>query len=351
MDIDGYIARNDASWRRLDELTRRARRKVSSLGPGELDELVQRYQQVSAQLSYVRTYYRDPSLTSRLTRLVAAASGVIYGKRTRSWRTVRDFFAVTFPAAVWYQRRAIGVAAVLFVVPAFLIGLWLVNDSVALDASASPGERRHYVEEQFEQYYSEQPSAQFFTQVTTNNIRVAFTAFALGGLLCIPGVLILVLNAVYLGQAAAWMVSEGDGLRFWGLILPHGALEITAIVLAAGAGLAVGWAVVAPGDRTRAQAVTEEGRRAVVIVLGLMAVFTVAGLIEGFVTGSGLAPGLRVAIGLAAWIVFVVYLWVLGRAAVERGYTGALGERDRPPQLAPVGLEEPQRRPVALTRK
>src|SRR5690606_12174990 len=106
-----------------------------------------------------------------------------------------------------------------------------------------------------------------------------------------------------------------------------------------------------PGDRTRGQAVTEEGRRAVVIVLGLMAVFTVAGLIEGFVTGSGLAPGLRVAIGLAAWIVFVVYLWVLGRAAVERGYTGALGERDRPPQLAPVGLEEPQRRPVALTRK
>jgi uncharacterized membrane protein SpoIIM required for sporulation len=339
VDIDGYIARNEPGWRRLDELTRRARRRVSSLAPQELDELVQRYQHASAQLSYVRTYYRDPSLTARLTRLVAAASGVIYGKRTRSARAIGTFFGVSFPAAVWHQRRAIVVAAVLFVLPAVLVGLWLVNDPVALDASGSPGERRHYVEEQFEQYYSDQPSAQFFTQVTTNNIRVAFTAFALGGLLAVPGALILGFNAVALGQAAAWMISEGDSLRFWGLILPHGALEITAIVVAAGAGFAVGWAVIAPGDRTRAQAIREEGRRAVVIVLGLMAAFLAAGLIEGFVTGSGLAPAARIAVGVGAWVAFVAYLWVYGRAAAARGFTGALGENDRPPlePLEPAG--------------
>jgi uncharacterized membrane protein SpoIIM required for sporulation len=334
VDIDGYIARNELTWRRLDELTRRARRGVSRVTPDELDELVQLYQRVSAQLSYARTYYRDPALTARLTRLVAAASGVVYGKRARSWRTLRTFFVVTFPAAVWHQRRAIAVAAVLFVVPAFLVAVWLLNDTVALDASGSPGERRHYVDEQFEQYYSEQPSAQFFTQVTTNNIRVAFMAFALGSLLCLPGALILVYNSLALGQAAAWMISEGDTLRFWGLILPHGALEITAIVVASGAGLSLGWAAIAPGDRTRGQAMMEEGRRAVVIVLGLMATFVAAGLIEGFVTGSGLPAGIRVAIGVSAWTVFVAYLYVQGRAAAALGYTGALGERDRPVQPA-----------------
>jgi uncharacterized membrane protein SpoIIM required for sporulation len=331
VDIDGYITRNEQTWRRLDELTRRARRSVSRLTADELDELIRRYQQVSAQLSFARTHYRDPSLDARLTRLVAGASGVIYGKRARSLHAVRTFFVVTFPAAVWYQRRAIAVAAVLFVVPSVLVGVWLTTDQVALDASASSAERSRYVDEQFEQYYSEQPSAQFFTQVTTNNIRVAFTAFALGALLCIPGALILIVNAVALGQAAAWMISEGESLRFWGLILPHGALEITAIVVAAGAGLALGWAVIAPGDRTRSRALTEEGRRAVVIVLGLMAVFTAAGLIEGFVTGSGLPPAIRVAIGIVAWLAFVTYIWTFGRAAEVEGFTGALGERDRPP--------------------
>jgi uncharacterized membrane protein SpoIIM required for sporulation len=335
VDIDSYIARNQVAWQQLDDLTRRGRRSIANLTPDELDLLLALYQRTSAQLSYVRTAYREPALTSRLTRLVASANGVIYGKRTRSLRTVADFFTISFPAAVWHQRRPVVAATLLFVVPAFLIGLWLVNDPVALDASGSPAERQFYVEEQFEQYYSDRPSAQFFTEVTTNNIRVGFLAFALGAFLCIPGALILAYNALNLGVVAAWMITEGDALRFWGLILPHGALEITAIVIAGGAGLALGWALIAPGDRSRSDALAEEGRRAVVIVLGLMATFIAAGLIEGFITGSGWSAGIRVAIGLIAWGVFMAYLIVLGRAAAARGYTGALGERDRPPP-API---------------
>jgi uncharacterized membrane protein SpoIIM required for sporulation len=345
VDIDGYIARNQTGWSRLEELTRRARRKMTGLSPNELDELLVLYQRTSAQLSYVRTYYGEPALTARLTRSVASANGVVYGSRPRSWRRLGTFFTVTFPAAVWHQRRPILAALLLFVVPAALVGLWLVSDPIALEASGSAAERRIYVEEQFEQYYSDDPSAQFFTAVTTNNIRVGFAAFALGALLCLPGAFILVLNAVNLGVAAAWMISEGEALRFWGLILPHGALEITAIVIAGGAGLALGWAVIAPGDRRRADALAEEGRRAVAIVGGLMATFLVAGLIEGFVTGSALPASVRVAIGLVTWAVFVLYVVALGRDAAGRGYTGALGEDERPP--APMT----QSRPVALTRR
>ena len=331
MDIDRYIARNQPGWDRLSSLTARARRRVGGLSPAELDELVQLYQRVSAQLSYVRTYYRDLPLTARLTRLVADASGVVYGKRTRTFRTVGRFFTTTFPAAVWQTRRFIGVAAACFLLPALFVGVWLSTDPVALDASASPAQRADYVENQFEQYYSEQPSAQFFTAVTTNNIRVGFIAFALGALAAVPGAAILAFNGLFLGQAAAWMISEGDTLRFWGLILPHGTLEISAIVIAGGAGLRLGWAVIAPGDRTRTQALAEEGRRAVTIVVGLMAVFVTAGLIEGFVTGSGLAPTVRVAIGLLVAAAFWAYVVAQGRAAADAGFTGAMSEQDRGP--------------------
>ncbi|WP_208026928.1 stage II sporulation protein M [Rhabdothermincola sediminis] len=327
MDIDRYISSNEATWARLDELTRRARQRVATLEDGELDELVALYQRSAAQLSYAQTYFRDPALTARLTKLVAAAAQVIYGKRPRTAQAVVRFFATTFPAAVWHNRRFMAVAAVAFFGPAVLVAVWLLNSRAALDASGSAAERTDYVEQRFEQYYSEQPSAQFFTAVTTNNIRVGFMAFALGGIACIPGVAILAFNGVSLGQAAAWMISEGDTLRFFGLILPHGALELTGIVLAGGAGLAVGWALIAPGDRLRSEAVAEEGRRAAAIVLGLVATFVAAGLIEGFVTGSGLPAAVRVGIGLTAWAVFVTYLWRRGRAAVAQGLTGALGER------------------------
>ena len=250
MDIDRYIARNEATWQRLGELTGRARHRVADLSPAELDELISLYQRSAAQLSYARTYYHDQALTNRLTRLVADASGVIYGKRARTSKPLRDFFAVSFPAAVWDSRRFVLIGAALFFVPALVVGVWLTHDQRALDASASPAQRRTYVEDRFEQYYSEQPHALFFTEVVTNNIRVSFLAFAAGAAYCVLGALMLVVNGFYLGQAAAWMITEGDTLRFFGLIVPHGLLELSAISIAGGTGLRLGWLLIAPGDRS-----------------------------------------------------------------------------------------------------
>jgi hypothetical protein len=99
--------------------------------------------------------------------------------------------------------------------------------------------------------------------------------------------------------------------------------------VAGAAGLRLGWAVIAPGDRTRGQALGEEARRAGVIALGLALAFVVAGLIEGFVTGRGLPTALRVGIGVVAEAVFVLWIVVQGRAASRHGVTGALGELDR----------------------
>jgi uncharacterized membrane protein SpoIIM required for sporulation len=354
VDIDRYISRNQPAWDRLTELVRRGRHHIADLQPAELDELVQLYQRASAQLSYARTTFGDASLTNRLTRLVADASGVIYGKRARSWRPIRTFFAVSFPAAVWDSRRFIAIGFLLFFVPALLMGTWLTHDQQALDASASPAKRTEYVDQRFEQYYSDQPHALFFTEVTTNNIMVSFLAFGGGAAFCAFGAYLLIVNGMMLGQAASWMITEGDAMRFFGLILPHGLLEISAICIAGGSGLRLGWCLIAPGDRTRADALAEQGRRSVVIVMGLMAMFVAAGSIEGFVTGSGLAPAPRVAIGVVAWTVFAAYLVIRGRAAAARGFTGELGELDReqdrlPPSGVLVGALVPQRRPTALT--
>ena len=143
------------------------------LGPGELDELLRLYQTTSGHLSYVRTYFRDGPLVVRLTALVAAASAVIYGRRGRVVDAIIGFFGTSFPAAVWGSRRAIGWSAALFLVPAVAMGLWLLNSPAAMEESASASERETYVEDQFEQYYSDRPSPQFATEVTVNNIGVS----------------------------------------------------------------------------------------------------------------------------------------------------------------------------------
>ena len=341
MDIDRFIAANAPSWERLGALTSRARRGARGLDPAELDELVRLYQRASTHLSYARTYYDDPALTSRLTGVVAGARSVVYGTRPRTGRALASFFTATFPAAVWHVRRFVGVAALLLLVPFAAVATWIATSDEALEASAPAAVRATYVERDFESYYSSEPAAAFATNVFTNNVRVAILAFAAGILVCVLTAALLVYNGAAVGVAAGLFTAAGEPGRFWGLILPHGMLELSAVIVAGAAGLALGWAIVVPGDRTRRDALAEQGRRSVSIVLGLIVAFLVAGLIEGFVTGQPWPTSLRVAIGALAWAVFVLYVVVLGRAAAANGLTGLLGEdatdaAPRRPRVAPA---------------
>jgi uncharacterized membrane protein SpoIIM required for sporulation len=331
VDIDRFIARNAPAWHRLDDLSTRAGRGLSRLTPAEVDELVGLYQRVSSHLSHARSAYRDQALTSRLTVIVGRANGVIYGGgRPRALGAVADFFVWRFPAAVYQSGRFVAASAALLLVPAIAMGAWLATSDAAIEATAPDAVREAYLEEDFEDYYSSQPATDFASQVTVNNIQVSLFAFAGGILACVPSAALLVFNGASVGAAGGLFADAGELPKFFGLILPHGLLELTAVVVAGAAGLRLGWSLIAPGDdRTRAQAVGEEARRSVVIALGLVLAFVVAGLIEGFVTGRGVPTPLRLAIGVAAWLAFVIWVVVQGRAATARGVTGALGELDR----------------------
>ena len=326
MDVDTFLATNQASWDRLSWLVSRGSRRLGRLSPEELEELVALYQRAATHLSYARTTYRDPALSASLSSLVARAGAVVYGSRPRTLRALGLFFAVTFPAAVWYSRRFVAVSAALFLIPAFAVGLWLANSPRAVEATGPKAVREAYVNQDFQQYYRSAPASEFASQVFTNNVQVSIYAFAAGIALCVPTAFILMFNGANLGVAGGLFASVGQQLKFWGLILPHGLLELTAVFIAGGAGLRLGWTLIDPGDRTRRAALAEEGRRALAIVAGLVVVFLAAGTIEGFVTGSSLPTWARVGIGVLGETALLSWLFVRGRAAAAQGLTGALGE-------------------------
>jgi uncharacterized membrane protein SpoIIM required for sporulation len=159
--------------------------------------------------------------------------------------------------------------------------------------------------------------------VWTNNAWIAAQCIAFG----VTGVwvpYVVLQNAQNLGMTAAVLFSFGHGDTFFLYIAPHGMLELTAIFVAAAGGLRIFWAWVAPGNRTRGQALAEDARALFTVAIGLVLVLLVAGILEGFVTPQPWPWPVKIGLGAAALAAFLFYLLVIGRRAYLAGETGDL---------------------------
>ncbi|MFF9901095.1 MULTISPECIES: stage II sporulation protein M [Streptomyces] len=327
MDLDVFVSAHRAEWDRLDALLRRRRRLT---GP-EVDELVTLYQRTATHLSLIQSSAPDPQLTGRLTQLVARARSAVTGTRRASWRDVTRFLAHGFPAAVYRSRHWWVPTALLSVLLAAVIGWWVGTHPEVQSSIAAPSELRDMTRPggEYETYYSSHPATSFAAQVWTNNAQAAAMCLVLGAFLCFPVIWILFQNMLNVGVGIGLMSSAGRLDTFLGLLLPHGLLELTAVFVAAGTGLRLGWTLIDPGPRTRRVAMAAEGRSALGMAIGLALVLLVSGAIEGFVTPSGLPTWARIAIGVAAELLFLAYVYVLGGRAVRAGETGDIDASER----------------------
>jgi uncharacterized membrane protein SpoIIM required for sporulation len=335
VDIDAYVAAHRRDWDRLEQLVRRR----SGLTGAEVDELVELYQRVTTHLSVVRSSSPDPALVARLSSLVARARSAVTGAHTPAWKEMARFFAAGFPAAVYRSRHWWVPTAIICCLVAAVVGWWVAVTPEVQATIAAPDEIRELTRQggRFESYYSSNPAASFAFQVWTNNAWVAALCLVTGSLLGIPVIWILLQNVVHVGASAGLMAAAGRLDVFFGLITPHGLLELTAVFIAAGAGLRLGWTVINPGPHTRAEALAREGRAAIGIALGLGAVLLVSGVIEAFVTPSGLPTWARIAIGVVAEVLFLAYVFVLGRRAAQAGETGDVTAAERGDLLPTAG--------------
>ncbi|HLR95385.1 MAG TPA: stage II sporulation protein M [Jiangellaceae bacterium] len=320
MDLDAFVATHSGMWDRLAHLTRQ--RTLS--GP-ETDELVELYRRTSGHLATLRSTTPDPALVTRLSTLLAQARSRVTGTADPGFRDITRFFTVGFPAALYRERRWWLTTMAAFVLVTALLAWWTATTPSVQSLLGTPEDIRQLVEEDFENYYSEHPAASFAARVWTNNAWLAALCLVSGILLGLPVIYLLVMNAANLAVSAGLMAAAGRLDVFFGLITPHGLLELTAVFVAAGAGLRLGWAVIDPGAMTRSAAIAQRGRAAIGLALGLAVVLLISGVIEAFVTPSGLPTWARIAIGVIAEVIFFAYVWTFGRRAVLAGETGDIG--------------------------
>ncbi|WP_326551579.1 stage II sporulation protein M [Micromonospora sp. NBC_01813] len=313
MDLDAYVAEHEPQWRRLEQLVR-----GRQLSVGEVDELVALYQRTATHLSVVRSRSPDPALVARLSGLVLAARSRLTGARTVRWAQVGRFFTTDFPQAVFRAAPWWGAVAVGFCALTGFLMWWVADnpDSARLligDQAAS-----ELAESSFAGYYTQYAAPNFAVQLFTHNSWLAAQCLA-AGILVLPVLYLLWMNALNIGVTGGVMISYDRADVFFGLITPHGLLELTGVFIAAGVGLRIGGAWISPpAHLSRSRAVAQAGLSGVLVALGLVLVFAAAGLIEAFVTPAPLPTWLRVGIGASVWLAFLGYVVTCGSRRSRR---------------------------------
>ncbi|MFU8945647.1 stage II sporulation protein M [Mycetocola zhadangensis] len=318
MDLDAYSAAHRNEWDRLDALASKR-----SLSGAEADELIDRYQAGATQLSAIKTTAGSTRHGDRLSVTLSKARLRFTSASTNVLSQLPRFFVLQLPAALYRLRWLTLAVALVTIGVAAMWAAWVLNDPQVLANLGDTEELRKVAEQDFANYYSDNPAASFAGQVWTNNAWIAAQCIAFG----ITGIwvpYVVLSNAQNLGLNAAVLFSFGEGDTFFLYIAPHGMLELTAIFVAAAGGLRIFWAWVAPGKRTRGQALAEDGRALFTVAIGLVFVLLVSGILEGFVTPQPWPWPVKIGLGAAALGAFLFYMLFVGRRAYRAGETGDL---------------------------
>src|SRR5438876_389746 len=310
-----FVQKKREGWETFRATALRMERAgIGALAPGEIPAFAAQYREVAADLARARTYQVDPRVIAYLERVVTAGHNALYRARGKERTPLPHYILRDFPAAVVQSWRYVLLAFLLFAIPA-AVGYVMIREQPALaEDLLSPGmvaraeaaaenqvEGRGYAETNKE----ERP--QVAALIITNNITVSFGSFV-GGLTA--GVLttwLLFANGMMFGLVLGLFRNYQALSYLLTFVLGHGVLELTAIFISAGAGFRLAKAIIAPGDRTRRDALVVESRIAARMIGAVVTLLAIAGTIEGLLSTSAAPAIWKYGVSAATAVLLVLY--------------------------------------------
>lgn len=326
-----FVAEEEPYWRELEALLSRKERDLAAgMSYEEAQRLYYLYQRAAAALARVSGMVLEPGLHDYLEALVARAYAQIHQNRARRTRLrPLHWIGVTFPQTF---RRNVGAfwlaTAVILVGSAFgVLGMMLDDETklivMPFDHLLGDPSDRVAMEEGRDDDHMDGAKQSFSAMLMTHNTRVAIMTMSAGIFLGLGSMVLLFYNGVILGAVAFDYVAAGESVFLLGWLLPHGAMEIPAIVIGGQAGLVLGKTIIgwrSPlGLRTRLR---QAGPDIVTLIFGVALLLIWAGIIESFLSqyhAPVLPYSLKIAFGTVELVFLALYLGLSGRGARDDG--------------------------------
>lgn len=311
--IQQFVARRRPDWEALNGLLQQHR--AGKLHLADLHRLDRLYRSASADLAHAQSHFAGSDALRYLNQLCSEGYGAIYRPPRDRISAMRRFFRREFPQVFRANLRYVGASGFLFV-----LGLVIGALIVLLDPNGAqmlvPEHLREAIANKkmwTEDIFATTPGSVASSAIATNNLTVTISAFALGLTWGLGTVYILVFNGLHLGSVAALCIREGMGAGLGNFVSAHGFVELSIIVIAGGAGLMLGHALIDPGELPRAAALRAKGAEAVKLVVGCAPFLFGIGFVEGFVSPADFPVAIKVTLGATLGMGMWLYLLFAGR--------------------------------------
>jgi uncharacterized membrane protein SpoIIM required for sporulation len=292
------------------------------------DEMAQEFTELVNDLGYARTFYPQSKVTQYLNGLASKIYlGIYKNKREESSRLI-TFWTRELPLIIYRYRSELLYSFLIFTVFALMAAFSAAQDQTFIrgilgDAYVEMTEANISKGDPFGVYKSEEPLTMFLT-IALNNIKVSFMVF-LGGIFASAGTIWLLFNnGMMLGSFQAFFFMKNLGWESVLVVWIHGTLEISAIIIAGGAGLVLGNSLLFPKTFRRIDSVKRGARDGMKLMIGLVPVFFAAAFLEGFITRYSAMPKPLSIFILVASLAFIVWYFIIYPRMVHKKNAVAL---------------------------
>lgn len=306
-----FIKLNQERWKGFEKALEPGR-------PVSPDKLAEMFIQLTDDLAFARTQYPSSRTTTYLNNLVSRIHLEIYRNKRESRNRLINFWKYEVPSVMWEVRKPLFYSFAIFVVAALIgavsslyddtfvrliLGDWYVNRTLENIKEGSPTG-----------IYQSDDAWDMFLYITFNNIMVSFRVFVVGVLTSVITGLMLFYNGVMLGTFFTMFYNESVLLHAAPVVMLHGTIELSAIVIAGAAGIVMGNSMLFPGTYSRFESFRRGAFKGLKIVMGLIPFFIVAGFIESYVTRyANMHWGIKLFILLASASIMCYYFVIYPR--------------------------------------
>jgi len=298
-----FVKQNSGKWKAYEQL--------HSTHP---DELADRFIDITNDLAYAKTFYPESKTTAYLNGLAATLHQSIYKNKKEETNRFTKFWKYELPVLFYTYRKQLRYSFFFFLISAaigvlsakydetfvrLILGDSYVNMTTDNIAKGDPFG-----------VYKKSGEVEMFFMIAANNIYVSFIAFISGIIFSMGPVFFMLKNGVMLGSFEYYFFSKGVGMESVLVIWIHGTLEISAIIIAGGAGLVLGHGILFPKTYTRLQAFKNSAKDGTKIAVGIVPILIVAAFLEGFITRHTGMP-LWLSIGILGGSLFFIIWYVI----------------------------------------